>query len=269
MPPRNTSLVSSDTCSLFCCCYVQFMSVCAWIGAGILFCEVMSATDVILIRGARRFNSYTGYLSTFTFAGFYPHATSSLQQHVAGGGFASLAIDSVMGNHFNPKAIIRDLNKAYLGFRASALHCAAPASKQGAVSAASTDSKAAAATAADSKQPATASSDSKAPAAASAAPTAAVHISTGGWGCGAFGGDQHLKFLQQMMAAQAAGVVLEYSTFHNTPLCNSLKALAQAVADSGISIGELTELLCTSGPTRTFEQWISAKLEQYVKSKKK
>lgn len=39
-------------------------------------------------------------------------------------------------------------------------------------------------------------------------------ISTGNWGCGAFGGDVHLKFLQQVMAAQwARRRTLHYSTF--------------------------------------------------------
>lgn len=41
-------------------------------------------------------------------------------------------------------------------------------------------------------------------------------ISTGNWGCGAFGGDVHLKFLQQVLAAQWAGkFTLHYSTFGN------------------------------------------------------
>lgn len=41
-------------------------------------------------------------------------------------------------------------------------------------------------------------------------------VSTGNWGCGAFGGNPTLKFIQQVMAAQWAGKTkLRYSTFGN------------------------------------------------------
>jgi len=38
-------------------------------------------------------------------------------------------------------------------------------------------------------------------------------ISTGHWGCGAFGGEKVSKFLQQLIAAAIANVDLDYSTF--------------------------------------------------------
>ena len=40
-------------------------------------------------------------------------------------------------------------------------------------------------------------------------------ITTGKWGCGVFGGDYCLKFVQQVMAAQMAGKKLYYSSFTN------------------------------------------------------
>lgn len=49
----------------------------------------------------------------------------------------------------------------------------------------------------------------------SAADTAAPRqiFSTGHWGCGAFGGDKHLKAIQQLVAASVAGVDLHYYAF--------------------------------------------------------
>ena len=43
-------------------------------------------------------------------------------------------------------------------------------------------------------------------------------ISTGNWGCGAFGGDPHLKFIIQSMAASVAERDLMYFTFHDMEL---------------------------------------------------
>lgn len=56
------------------------------------------------------------------------------------------------------------------------------------------------------------------------------YISTGKWGCGAFGGDVTLKFLQQIMASQLAGKkAIWYSAFKNQTeydqYCNLLNIL--------------------------------------------
>jgi hypothetical protein len=84
---------------------------------GILISEVMGDEECILIRGLRRFNDYTGYLHTFTFSGFWPANADNVAAVAAGQApgrgvtFDSPAIDSVMGDHFRAKHIIRDLNK--------------------------------------------------------------------------------------------------------------------------------------------------------------
>ena len=41
----------------------------------------------------------------------------------------------------------------------------------------------------------------------------AVVVATGAWGCGAFGCDNGIKFLQQVLAASVTGVSLRYSVF--------------------------------------------------------
>jgi len=45
---------------------------------------------------------------------------------------------------------------------------------------------------------------------------ATSQVSTGQWGCGVFGGDPTLKFIQQVIAARSAGIQLDFSTFQNS-----------------------------------------------------
>lgn len=53
----------------------------------------------------------------------------------------------------------------------------------------------------------------------------ATKISTSHWGCGAFHGDKHFKFLQQVCASALAGVQLDYSTFGDGQAAASFKRL--------------------------------------------
>lgn len=59
-------------------------------------------------------------------------------------------------------------------------------------------------------------------------------ISTGKWGCGAFDGQAAHKFAQQVLAANVAGVNLEFSVFRHTERCDvihgSLKELKPTAA---------------------------------------
>ncbi|KAH3765300.1 Poly glycohydrolase [Pelomyxa schiedti] len=52
-------------------------------------------------------------------------------------------------------------------------------------------------------------------------------VSTGAWGCGAFGGDLYLKFLQQWMAAEAAGKILLFSSFGKATVAQELTDLME------------------------------------------
>jgi hypothetical protein len=54
-------------------------------------------------------------------------------------------------------------------------------------------------------------------------------ISTGNWGCGAFGGDPALKFVQQVVAAALAGVDLQFSAFCNEDLAARIDRLLTAI----------------------------------------
>ncbi|MBI5517366.1 MAG: hypothetical protein HY909_26570 [Deltaproteobacteria bacterium] len=69
-------------------------------------------------------------------------------------------------------------------------------------------------------------------------------VSTGHWGCGAFGGDKTLKFLQQVCAATAAGGLLDYSTFRDEDTCARLGALLSQAEARGHTVASLVRLAC-------------------------
>ena len=64
----------------------------------------------------------------------------------------------------------------------------------------------------------------------------AESISTGGWGCGQFGGDPALKFAQQLLAASAAGVErVEYNCFGNAKTATTLQRLCKEMEGQTIA----------------------------------
>lgn len=69
---------------------------------------VMADAEVVVVHNVKRFSSYTGYLRSFRFAG--PFAEADRLETV-------LALDAVSSSHFHRSAIVRDICKAYLGFR--------------------------------------------------------------------------------------------------------------------------------------------------------
>jgi len=60
-----------------------------------------------------------------------------------------------------------------------------------------------------------------------------VMISTGNWGCGSFGGDKMFKFLQQIMAAKAAGIRLAFSAYGDVEYARQLQALFDSIVAHG------------------------------------
>ena len=68
-------------------------------------------------------------------------------------------------------------------------------------------------------------------------------MSTGSWGCGAFGCDKAHKFLQQIVCAKANDVKLYYSTFNKENYCNSLKELYQTVIKLRPRVCDLWKLI--------------------------
>jgi len=68
-------------------------------------------------------------------------------------------------------------------------------------------------------------------------------VSTGNWGCGAFGGNLYLKFLEQWIAASIGGKKMDYSTFKNPKLKAALSGLQAAVLNNGLTAGKLYSLI--------------------------
>ncbi len=68
-------------------------------------------------------------------------------------------------------------------------------------------------------------------------------VSTGHWGCGAFGGNRAAKFLQQSCAAAVASVSLAYSTYGDDDGAASLRALLADLAARGATVGDVVRAL--------------------------
>ncbi|CAM9708325.1 unnamed protein product, partial [Choristocarpus tenellus] len=164
--------------------------------------------EAIVISGAHRFSTYTGYLSTFRFNGEVRDWEKGQRPPDI------IAIDAIVnpGGHvqYAPASLLRDTDKAYLGFlpQDTVHSVCSPGDKV----AAQTHSE---------KQPG---------------------ISTGNWGCGMFGGDVILKFVQQAMAASAAGIpVVHYSAFKNPDLAGRLRCVATLL--QGLTVSEVWTIL--------------------------
>ena len=143
----------------------------------LIVCEMLLPTEVVYIRNVRTTCDYIGFNYTFK------------QQNVLydSSSIDILVLDASCYESFSPKMVIRDLNKAFVGFKN-----------------AKTDS-----------------------------------ISTGHWGCGAFGGDKTFKFLQQICVAQYLGKKLYYSTFEDEDCKNHFINILQLLKEKQKTITEI------------------------------
>merc|ERR1712048_947300 len=67
-------------------------------------------------------------------------------------------------------------------------------------------------------------------------------IATGNWGCGAFGGDVHLKALLQWMAASEVERHIKYFPFDN-PVDGDLREIADHLVNTGTTVSTLWQRL--------------------------
>jgi len=70
-------------------------------------------------------------------------------------------------------------------------------------------------------------------------------ISTGHWGCGAFGGEKVSKFLQQLCAAVLAKVDLDYSTFKDQECKRRLETVLKILKEKNIEVMKVFNILLT------------------------
>ncbi|XP_026131871.1 poly(ADP-ribose) glycohydrolase-like isoform X1 [Carassius auratus] len=68
-------------------------------------------------------------------------------------------------------------------------------------------------------------------------------VSTGNWGCGAFGGDKRLKAVLQMMAAAEAERDLMYFTFGDADLVKDVLHIHKMITDTHTTVGSVFRLL--------------------------
>ena len=168
-----------------------------------LFTEKLGDNECLVITGFERFSSYSGYASTFKFAGQFddhtpidPNSGHRLVRMVA---IDALRMNPGSPDQYSQALLTRELNKAYVGFELSAEE------KSGAT------------------------------------PTAAV--ATGNWGCGAFGGDARLKALVQLMAASLVGRDVAYFTFGDRKLRDDVQRMHSFLVAKQVSIGALVHII--------------------------
>lgn len=169
-----------------------------------LLCESLRDNEALIMNGAATFSKYTGYASTFQFAGHHVVPRPTAEEASRGiRNISVVAFDAVnycQGN-FQPvhQYLVpwqqRDMLKALAAFAGNRL--------------------------------------STLPSASSGA------IATGNWGCGAFGGDVQLKLVQQWIAASLVNRPLRYFTFSNEVLCSEFAELEKVLRAKHCTVGDL------------------------------
>lgn len=81
-------------------------------------------------------------------------------------------------------------------------------------------------------------------------------VSTGHWGCGAFGGNKTLKFLQQLCASSLAGTPLEYSTYRDTECKQWFQQIHATLLERSVSVKQVVEMILNEKNTKdSFEDY--------------
>jgi len=170
---------------------------------GLLFTEVMTHNEAIIIKGVEQFSKYTGYSFGFKYAGNFDHAREA-PKSAKRDQTVIVAIDAVRLTsplkQFLPGKMLREIFKAYVGFSVPPKDMDAPKSSGFKV------------------------------------------ISTGNWGCGAFGGDVSLKSMLQWIAATKAGRVTHYYPYGDVG-CDALPRVVRTLQEQKVTVSQLWEEL--------------------------
>lgn len=203
-----------------------------------LLCERLASNESVLILGAQRFSTYTGYRDTFAWSGHFEDKTPrDAQGHIRTYITAIDAVSFPMGRayrQFSRHYIYRELNKAYIGFLPTLDDDTSFSSKP-------------------------ASSSSASPSKSNSNGHASWPIATGHWGCGAFNGDKHLKAVLQWLAASEAGRPLRYFAFGDEKFNSHFKSLVKKATSAELRVGDLLQhtLSFKPGPKRNLFSWLS------------
>ncbi|XP_019553404.3 poly(ADP-ribose) glycohydrolase-like [Aedes albopictus] len=161
-----------------------------------LFTEALKPQEALVMMGSEQFSEYSGYASSFTFAGDFqdetPRDASGRRECYI---VAIDALHFVQSVHqYREELMLRELNKAYVGY----YH---PLS------------------------------------------TPAPGVATGNWGCGAFGGDAHLKAMLQLMVCCVLSRPLVYYTFGDSELRDQFYAMYTFLVDNKVKVCEIWRIL--------------------------
>ncbi|KAF0912485.1 hypothetical protein E2562_014082 [Oryza meyeriana var. granulata] len=184
---------------------------------GMLFMVSMEDNEAIEIVGAERFSQYMGYGSAFRFTGDYLDskpfdAMGRRKTRIV----AIDALDYPTRLQFESSGLLREVNKAFCGFLDQSNHQLYVKLLQDL------------------------NTKDNSP---SVNPGECIGVSTGNWGCGAFGGNPEIKSMIQWIAAsQALRSFVNYYTFESEPL-KRLEEVTLWVLRHRWTVGELWHML--------------------------
>merc|ERR1712226_72534 len=171
---------------------------------GMLFMEAMDDNEAIVITGAEQYSKYSGYADSFKFEGaHYDKLERDLGQRLQ---IQVTAIDAINVAHMNRGRRAQFANDLVLR-EINKVFVGISAKYD-------------------------ASTLEKLP-----------DFVTGNWGCGAFGGDPHVKFLQQLVACRKAGRNMIYCCFDQVELQAELDGMWRCMAKHGTTIEQLIRLI--------------------------
>ncbi|XP_066364524.1 poly(ADP-ribose) glycohydrolase 1-like [Miscanthus floridulus] len=184
---------------------------------GMLFMASMEDNEAIEIFGAERFSQYMGYGSSFRFVGDYldtkPFDSMGRRRTRI---VAIDALDCPAWLHYESGCLLREVNKAFCGFFDQSKHQLYVKLFQ------------------DSHNKGNFPSINS---------NEYIGVSTGNWGCGAFGGNPEIKSMIQWIAAsQALRPFVNYYTFEDASL-ERLEEVIQWILRHGWTVGELWHML--------------------------
>jgi poly(ADP-ribose) glycohydrolase len=177
-----------------------------------LFCENMTDLEAIVLTGAERFSNYNGYGSSLRFGGNHVDETERNEDGTVCTSIAAIDAMSYYGQFENllklqltPENMARDANKALAGVKDFS-----------------------------SDESELECSKSK-----------FESVATGNWGCGAFEGNIHVKFLIQWCAVSVSGRLMKYYTFEKEQASTGemMKALAQGLTAKKVTVGDLWQIM--------------------------
>ncbi|CAH8320107.1 unnamed protein product [Eruca vesicaria subsp. sativa] len=187
--------------------------------AGMLFLPRMDENEAIEIVGAERFTLYTGFGSSFEFAGDYTDS-KKLDSYMRRKRRV-VAIDAMPRpgrKQYKPDGLLREVNKAFTGYLHQCKHQEDPITYSASVSHVVECSERWCMDDHEGKK---------------------IGVATGNWGCGVFGGDPEVKIMLQWLAISQSGrAFMSYYTFGLQALQN-VNQVIEGISLQEMNVGEL------------------------------